>query len=220
MTATRRPAAELEVSAALTVVTSEDISREKLTTDALASQPGVYLQQTTPGQGAAIVRGLKGSEVLHLVDGMRLNNAIFRNAPTQYLALVAPGTLDRIEIVRGAPASLYGSDAVGGVVQVLSRIPALDAAGSRGEAQLAMDTADLARSLRGAWEFGNETAAALVSGEYLETGSRRTGSGSRIGVGGYESKGGRVALSLTPDDSSSWLFDFQIARQPADTTRR
>ena len=38
---------------------------------------GVFLQQTTPGQGAAIVRGLKGSSILHLVDGMRLNNAIF-----------------------------------------------------------------------------------------------------------------------------------------------
>ena len=56
-----------------------------------AGSPGVFLQQTTPGQGAAIIRGLKGSEVLHLVDGFRLNNAIFRNAPTQYLALVAPG---------------------------------------------------------------------------------------------------------------------------------
>ncbi|MDH3441842.1 MAG: TonB-dependent receptor plug domain-containing protein, partial [Gammaproteobacteria bacterium] len=109
VTATRRPADISEVSAALTVVTSDEIGRAKLMTDALAAKPGVFLQQTTPGQGAAIIRGLKGSEVLHLVDGMRLNNAIFRNAPTQYMALVAPGTVDRIEVVRGAPASLYGS---------------------------------------------------------------------------------------------------------------
>jgi len=83
VTATRRPIDIKDVSAALTVVTGEEIYRSKLITDSLAAKPGVFLQQTTPGQGAAIIRGLKGSEVLHLVDGMRLNNAIFRNAPTQ-----------------------------------------------------------------------------------------------------------------------------------------
>lgn len=214
ITATRRPVLAAEVSAALTVISSEEISRGKLMTDSLAAQPGVFLQQTTPGQGAAIVRGLKGSEVLHLVDGMRLNNAIFRNAPTQYMALVAAGTLERIEIVRGAPASLYGSDAVGGVVQAISRIPSFDEGGSRREAYLAFDTGDLARILRASLEVGDENLAALVSGEYLKSGNRRTGSGQRIGPTGYESKGGRIAVSATPDDRNSWLFDLQYAEQP------
>ena len=165
VTATRRPVEINEVSAALTVVTTEEISRTKLMTDSLAAKPGVFLQQTTPGQGAPIIRGLKGSEVLHLVDGIRLNNAIFRNAPTQYMALIAPGTRDRIEVVRGAPASLYGSDAVGGVVQALSRIPVLDDRGHQGDAFLAFDTADLAKIMRGSVEFGNEQYAALIGGE-------------------------------------------------------
>ena len=203
-----------DVSAALTVVTAEDIARAKLATDSLAARPGVFLQQTTPGQGAAIIRGLKGSEVLHVVDGMRLNNAIFRNAPTQYLSLVAPGTLERIEIVRGAPASLYGSDAVGGVVQALSRVPSFDSGGHRGDAFAAVDSADLAKLLRASLEFGDETAAALVSGEILETGNRRIGGGERIAPSGYESKGARVAVSLIPQEGSSWLLDLQAARQP------
>lgn len=214
MTATRRPVRIGDVSAALTVISSEEIERAKLMTDALAAKPGVFLQQTTPGQGAAVIRGLKGSEVLHIVDGMRLNNAIFRNAPTQYMALVAPGTVDRIEVVRGAPASLYGSDAVGGVVQALSRIPALDAPGTAGSAFLAFDTADLAKLARASVEFGDETVAALVSGEYLETGDRRIGGDQRIGPSGYESRGLRAAVSLTPGDGTSWLFDLQAARQP------
>jgi outer membrane receptor protein involved in Fe transport len=214
VTATRRPVEVRDVSAALTVVTSEDINRSKLMTDSLAARPGVFLQQTTPGQGAAIIRGLKGSEVLHVVDGMRLNNAIFRNAPTQYMALVAPGTLERIEVVRGAPASLYGSDAVGGVVQALSRVPSLDAAGYRGDAFVAFDSADLAKILRASVEFGDERVAAIVSGEYLETGDRRIAGGQRIAPSGYESEGARVAVSLSPDDKSRWLFDLQAARQP------
>lgn len=202
------------MSASLSVVSSDEIAAGKLLTDSLAMQPGVFLQQTTPGQGAAIVRGLKGSEVLHLVDGMRLNNAIFRNAPTQYMALVAPGTLERIEVVRGAPASLYGSDAVGGVVQAISRIPSFDSKGIRRDATIAFDTADLARIVRASVDFGDDQLAALISGEYLSSGNRRTGQGSRVGPSGYESKGGRIALAVTPDDDQSWLFDLQVAEQP------
>ena len=215
VTATRRPAAVDNVSAALTLISGEKIRNNKLVTDALQAEPGIFLQQTTPGQGAAIVRGLKGSEVLHLVDGMRLNNAIFRNAPTQYLALVVPGTIDSIEVLRGAPASLYGSDAVGGVVQVLSRVPAFDTSGTRGSAYLAYDTADLGKIVRGSYEAGNERVAGLVSGEYLDAGNRRVGGGQRIGPSAYESKGARIVLSATPHEASSWLFDLQFARQPA-----
>lgn len=214
VTATRRPVAAEDVSAALTIVSSQELAGRKLITDALAAQPGVFLQQTTPGQGAAIVRGLKGSEVLHLVDGMRLNNAIFRNAPTQYLALVAPGALERIEVVRGAPASLYGSDAVGGVVQAISRIPSFDASGLRRSVYLAFDSGDLARVVRASLESGDENLAALVSGEYLSSDDRRTGSGDRIGPSGYDSKGGRIAVSATPENGNSWLFDLQYASQP------
>ena len=179
VTATRRLIDTEDVFAALTLVPGENIRNSKLTTDALKMQPGVYLQQTTPGQGAAIIRGLKGSEVLHLVDGFRLNNAIFRNAPTQYLALVAPGGVDRIEVVRGAPASLYGSDAVGGVVQVLSHIPSFDSSGSRGSAFLGFDSADLGKIIRASHEMGNERVAGLISGEYLDTGNRRIGGGHK-----------------------------------------
>jgi outer membrane receptor for ferrienterochelin and colicin len=215
VTATRRPVQTDSVSTALTLVRSKKIQLNKLTTDALMMEPGIFLQQTTPGQGAAIVRGLKGSEVLHLVDGFRLNNAIFRNAPTQYLALVAPGGVERIEVVRGAPASLYGSDAVGGVVQVLSRVPSFDAPGSRGSAYLAYDTADLGKIIRGSFATGNERLAGLISAEYLDTGNRRIGGGQRVGPSAYESKGARIAVSATPDESNAWLFDLQFARQPA-----
>jgi outer membrane receptor for ferrienterochelin and colicin len=215
VTATRRAVAKKNVSAALTSISDEEIRATKVVTDALAAHPGVFLQQTTPGQGAAIIRGLKGSEVLHLVDGLRLNNAIFRNAPTQYLALVAPGTVDRIEVVRGASASLYGSDAVGGVVQLLSRVPSFDESGTRGDVYLAYDTADLGKVIRGSFDVGNERLAGLVSGEYLQTGNRRIGGGQRVAPTGYESKGARIAVSATPDEEQSWLFDLQYASQPA-----
>ncbi|SVD48349.1 uncharacterized protein METZ01_LOCUS401203, partial [marine metagenome] len=214
VTATRRAANVDEVSAAMTIIPLEEIVSVKVVTDSIMGRPGVFMQQTTPGQGATIIRGLKGSEVLHLVDGMRLNNAIFRNAPTQYMALVAPGTLERIEIVRGASASLYGSDAVGGVIQALSRFPSFDSIGSHGEAFLGFDTADLAKIVRASAEFGDEKLATLVAGEYLNTGNRKTGTGKRIGPSGYENKGGRVAVVLTPHSGQTLLFDLQVSTQP------
>ena len=130
VTATKRPESTLQIPAATTIVGGERLRETAPQTpmDALHGEVGTFVQQTTPGQGVVIVRGLKGSEVLHLVDGFRLNNAIFRNAPNQYIALVDGQSLDRIEVVRGPSSTLYGGDAMGGVVQMLT--PELDFSGN------------------------------------------------------------------------------------------
>ena len=217
VTATRRPAASTQISSAVTVIGAESLSRAKLVTDALADNPGVFLQQTTPGQGAAIIRGLKGSAILHLVDGMRLNNAIFRSAPTQYLALVPTTAVERIEILRGTPASLYGSDAVGGAVQLVSRVPRFDSSDIElsGDLVAGFDTADRERSVRATFDAGNHRLAASLGLEFLETGDRRIGGGETLEPGGYESRGLRLAFAGTPDENRNWLFDIHYLEQPS-----
>ncbi len=216
VSATRRAVSSEQVSSGLTLVSSERVAAEKLTTDALASTVGVYLQQTTPGQGAAIIRGLKGSSILHLVDGMRLNNAIFRSAPTQYFALVPVTAVERVEVLRGTPTSLYGNDAVGGVVQLVTRVPGFEGAETqiRGEASASFDTAELGKNVRATIDVGNSALASSISAEYLKTGDRRTGSGDRIGPSGYESKAARFALAGAPADHHSWFFDVHYLEQP------
>ena len=216
VTATRRPASSEDISAALTIVDKEQAERQKLISDALAGNVGVFLQQTTPGQGAAIIRGLKGSSVLHLVDGMRLNNAIFRSAPTQYFSLVPVSAVERVEIVRGTPTSLYGNDAVGGVVQIVTRVPQFDSeeTSTSGEAYLSFDTAELEKTVRATVDVGNRSLATSFSAEYMKTGDRKTGSGDRIGPSGYDSKAARFVVSGTPDEKRSWLFDVQYLEQP------
>ena len=216
VTATRRNVAADEVSAAVSLIDADAVRGQKLITDALTNSPGVFLQQTTPGQGAVIVRGLKGSSILHLVDGLRLNNAIFRSAPTQYLALIPTSVVERIEVLRGTPASLYGSDAVGGVVQVVTRVPSFDSPESdvRGEIFAGVDSAESGRILRGTLDVGNDRIATSVSAEYLQTGDRKTGGGERIGPSGYESKAGRFLMAITPDERQSWLFDIHFLEQP------
>jgi hemoglobin/transferrin/lactoferrin receptor protein len=91
--------------------------------DLLDGIPGVAVQRTGAGQGAPVVRGLIGSAVLVVVDGMRLNNAIFRPAPNQYTALIDPLAVSRIEVTRGPGSTLFGSDAIGGVINVITPVP-------------------------------------------------------------------------------------------------
>ena len=217
VTATRRTVSTAELAAAVSVVAFDELRDKKLITDALATIPGVFLQQTTPGQGAAIVRGQRGSAVLHLVDGMRLNNAIFRSAPSQYLALVPAAAVERIEVLRGTPASLYGSDAVGGAVQVVTHVPVVEGRETQvhGDVMAAIDSAESMRLLRGTVDVGNEWAVTSFSAELLNTGNRRVGGGSDVPQSGYESRAGRLAMSITPDERQSWLFDVQYLDQPS-----
>lgn len=217
VTATRRAASVLEVSAGVTRVGREQVEGEALITDALQFEPGLYRQQTTSGQGAVIIRGLKGSEVLHLVDGVRLNNAIFRNAPTQYFALVPVSAVQRIEVIRGAAASLYGSDAVGGVVNVITRMPSFEGQdiGYAADVSVGADTAELQRSLSATVEAGNERLAALGSFDYSELGNRRIGGGERVNPSGYRTRAARFAAAFTPAEDQRWLIDLQHLEQPS-----
>jgi iron complex outermembrane receptor protein/hemoglobin/transferrin/lactoferrin receptor protein len=81
---------------------------------------GVHIQQTSAGQGAVVLRGMVGNQVLLLVNGVPMNNATYRDGPGQYLASIDPETIERIEIVRGPASVLYGSDAQGGVVNLIT----------------------------------------------------------------------------------------------------
>jgi outer membrane receptor protein involved in Fe transport len=104
---------------------SDELSRRPLrsTPETLAGVTGVFVQKTSHGGGSPFVRGLTGNQVLLLVDGIRLSNSTFRYGPNQYLATVAPHSLERVEVVRGSGSTLYGSDAIGGVVNLLTRGP-------------------------------------------------------------------------------------------------
>ncbi|WP_161604363.1 TonB-dependent receptor [Roseiconus nitratireducens] len=106
-----------------TIIDRDDLDRRQATTmyRALQKEVGVMLQQTGNGQLSPFIRGLTGQQVLILVDGIRMNTSILRPGPNQYAATIDPGSIERIEVIRGAESALWGSDAIGGVINVVTR---------------------------------------------------------------------------------------------------
>ncbi len=123
-TAVPEPLADLPYSAAV-IGRDELRSRQMARTlpEALDETAGVAVQKTSHGQGSPYVRGLTGFHTVLLVNGIRLNNSVFRDGPNQYWTTIDPYGLDRVELVRGPVSVLYGSDAIGGTVNALAAAP-------------------------------------------------------------------------------------------------
>ncbi len=93
--------------------------------DALQNSGAVFMQKSQGGGGSLSIRGFEASRVLLMVDGVRMNNAMYRAGHHQYLITVDPNTLDYAEVIYGPNSTLYGSDALGGVVSFFTRNPML-----------------------------------------------------------------------------------------------
>ncbi len=132
--------------------------------EALSGAPGVFVQKTNHGGGSPIVRGMIGPQNLVLVDGVRFNNSVYRTGPIQYLNLIDPFSIERIEVLRGPGSVLYGSDAMGGVVEVLP-IAAREAAGdgfeAGGRAVLRYGSADRGAAAHGDLQLSTRSFSVL-----------------------------------------------------------
>lgn len=203
ITATRAAKSNFDVSSAVTVVGQDEVREKTALTvaDYLRGQPGAFIQSTTPGQAVPIIRGLKGSEVLHMVDGFRMNTAFFRNSPNQYFALADTQNVDRIELVRGAQSSLYGSDAMGGVVQILTPEERFngDSWDGRGRFRAQYSSGDLSRLGRIAGAAGKDGVSIAGGVTVQDVGLRELGG-----------DGGRLPYT----DFSSWAADTKLLWSP------
>ena len=101
------------------------IQQQANTADILTSSGQVFVQKSQAGGGSPVVRGFEASRVLLMVDGVRMNSAIFRAGHLQNIITVDNMILDRVEINYGPSSTLYGSDALGGVVNLFTKNPQL-----------------------------------------------------------------------------------------------
>lgn len=121
-TASRTPQSQAKTLAPVTVITRQDIEQSHALTlpELLAGLPGVHVA-TSGGFGSAtsiFMRGTDSGHVLILVDGIKVESATLGQTNIQYIPL---DHIERIEMVRGPRSSLYGSEAIGGVIQIFTR---------------------------------------------------------------------------------------------------
>ncbi len=111
----------------IAVVSAKDIQKisPQTSADLLASIPGIKVQKSQFGGGSPVLRGMESNRVLLVVDGVRMNNAIYRKGHLQNSITVSPNLLDRTEVVFGPSSVIYGSDALGGVIHYYTKTPKL-----------------------------------------------------------------------------------------------
>lgn len=120
----RTPERTFDASRAVEVITGDEIRRRNGITlgDLLQEEAGVTLAAPHAGGAAAVIRGLSGNQVMIMIDGVKVNDAIWRpaTATKEELNLVDVSMIERIEVVRGV-VSVLGTEALGGVVNIITR---------------------------------------------------------------------------------------------------
>jgi len=166
VSASREPMPEDRAPGTVSVITREEIERAHYTSlvDVLRGVPGIHIEQpgSRGGRASVYTRGLDPNQTLILLDGVRLNDPTNNRGGSFDLSSLDPAGVERIEVVRGPTSAVHGSDAIAGVVNIITRTGAdgrelgLQASGGRwgvyriaGEARGRRGPADL--SLAGAW---------------------------------------------------------------------
>ncbi len=125
LSATKRPENKGRIAEQIAVFSQNDIQdfSPQSSADMLAEIPGIKVQKTQFGGGSPVMRGMEANRVLLVVDGVRMNNAIYRKGHIQNSITVSPNILERTEVIFGPSSVIYGSDALGGVIHYYTRKP-------------------------------------------------------------------------------------------------
>ncbi|KAA0971691.1 TonB-dependent receptor [Aureimonas fodinaquatilis] len=192
----RMPTPERQVGSAVSIITGEDLERRqiRLVSDALRQVPGVTVGRSgsVGSQTQVRIRGAEDNQTLVLIDGVEVNDPASGNAFD--FAHLLTQDVERIEVLRGPQSALYGSDAIGGVVNIITRrgegVPGMSIqveGGTRGtaagsvSASGADDRADFFISL-GGYRTDGFSSAAQWRGNAERDGYRNTTAFAKLGV--------------------------------------
>jgi hemoglobin/transferrin/lactoferrin receptor protein len=99
------------------------------TGDLLINTGNVFVQKSQQGGSSPVIRGFEASRVLLVIDGIRMNNAVYRAGHLQNVITVDQNMLERVEVLYGPASTLYGSDALGGILHLRTKMPRLTTTG-------------------------------------------------------------------------------------------
>lgn len=218
VTAKRIESRQFDAPEAISVMTQKQLLQNspRSTPEALMGLPGVWIQKTNHGGGSPFIRGLTGQQTLIMIDGIRFNNATFRSGPNQYFNTIDPQSIDQIEVLRGSGSVQYGSDALGGVVHVLTKNPEFNSAGSHftGNAFLKYMSAGMEKSARAELEFGSASFAVLGGIAMRDFGDILAGGNvGRLKPTGYSQLSGDIKAKAKVGSNYLFTAAYQNLRQ-------
>ncbi|MFM3137250.1 catecholate siderophore receptor CirA [Klebsiella pneumoniae] len=218
-----------DAPASISVITQQDLQRKPVQNlkDVLRDVPGVQLTNEGDNRKGVSIRGLSSSYTLILVDGKRVNsrNAVFRHNDFD-LNWIPVDAIERIEVVRGPMSSLYGSDALGRVVNIITK-----KIGQKWTGTLSADTTIQEHRDRGDTYNGQFfTSGPLIDGvlgmkaygslakrakDDPQSSSNATGETPRIE--GFTSRDGNVEFAWTPNENHDFTAGYGFDRQDRDS---
>ncbi|MEO5673009.1 MAG: TonB-dependent receptor [Chitinophagales bacterium] len=142
------------------------------TADLLQQTGQVLVQKSQLGGGSPILRGFEASRVVLMVDDVRMNNIIYRSGHLQNIITIDPSMLERVEILFGPSSTVYGSDALGGVIHFHTRKPQLSSVAGKsyvnGNYGLRYSSADREKNGHLNFNIGGTKLASLTSVTYSD----------------------------------------------------
>lgn len=205
-------------SRSVAVITRDEIARGPARTvpDLLATMLGVEMTRRSPAQADIAMRGSSSSQVLVLVDGVRATDQLSSHFT---LDLDVPlDAIERIEILRGAGSTLYGPDAAGGVVNIVTRRAATGLARAGSAPPIALNSVRTGGGSFGTVAAAGSAAASLdslgvfVSAEHERSDGHRPGTDYRVtqvnGVAERPLRGGQLRLQAGAASRAFGAADF------------
>lgn len=212
ITANRLGTERLNTSRQIEVISRKQIELAQPATmaDMLQQSGKVFVQKSQQGGGSPVLRGFESSRVLLVVDGVRMNNATYRAGHLQDIITLDPFMLERTEIFFGSGSTLFGSDALGGVVYLQSKNPQFYESkklGFNAGGTTRFATANNGITQNAWFNLGNNKISLLANFSYNDFGDLRMGQGRNftgIDTFGlrrrYQTRlNGRDTLLMNPD---------------------
>ncbi len=196
---------------------------------------GVHLQRTSPTISGIVIRGVTGNRVNVFVDGVRFTTSAQRGGISTFLNLLDPSSLQAVEILRGPNSAQYGSDAIGGSIQFLSRAPSYTPGGDNLHGQMSMSftSADLSLGSNLTATYAAKNFGLLANAASRRTNTLRPGGGldshnavarffgissdavidDRLPDTAFTQYGGLLKMNWTPIQGSQFIAGYMRGQQ-------
>jgi vitamin B12 transporter len=215
ITTDREPIPAEKVTGTVTVITREEMERRQLRTltEVLRQVPGVSVQQSGQigAQTSVFVRGSNSNHVVVMIDGMLFNDPSTPNGAIDFAHLLTDN-LDRIEVVRGPMSTLYGSGAIGGVINMVTKKGSgAPTGGGYAEIGTRLQTSAGAyvRGSAGRFNYNISATGLYAQGESIVP-PRFTPQGAYVDLDGYRNVniGSRLGFDINDNAQLTWFSRF------------